>query len=187
MDGFIQCLQCSQELELTVMKFCPECGSAVDKEELLIRYYFQRGFSYLSIISFLNNYHDIELSIRTLQSRLSEYGLRRRGTNTPDAVVSEAIEQELDGPGCMRGYRAMWHCLRLQYGIQTSRNNVERILRELDPEGTALRRARRLRRRSYMNPGPNFAWHVDGYDKLKRQTVSQFTAAWMGLVDVICG
>ena len=167
MDGFIQCLQCSQELELTVMKFCPECGSAVDKEELLIRYYFQRGFSYLSIISFLNNYHDIELSIRTLQSRLSEYGLRRRGTNTPDAVVSEAIEQELDGPGCMRGYRAMWHCLRLQYGIQTSRNNVERILRELDPEGTALRRARRLRRRSYMNPGPNFAWHVDGYDKLK--------------------
>ena len=107
MDGLIQCLQCSQELELTVMKFCPECGSAVDKEELLIRYYFQRGFSYLSIISFLNNYHDIELSIRILQSRLSEYGLRRRGTNTPDAVVSEAIEQELDGPGCMRGYRAM--------------------------------------------------------------------------------
>ena len=121
----------------------------------------------MSIISFLNNHHGIELSIRTLQNRLSEYGLRRKGTNTPDAVIYEAIEQELDGPGCMRGYRAMWHCLRLQYGIQTSRNNVERILRELDPEGTALRKAHRLRRRSYMNPGPNFAWHVDGYDKLK--------------------
>ena len=118
----------------------------MDKEELLIRYHFHRGFSYLSIISFLNNYHDIELSIRTLQSRLSEYWLRRRGTNTPDAVVSEATEQELNGPGCMRGYRAVWHCLRLQYGIQTSRNNVERILRKLDPERTALRRARRLRR-----------------------------------------
>ena len=167
MDGVIQCLHCSQELELTLMKFCPECGSAVNKEELLIRYYFHRGFSYLSIISFLNNHHGIELSIRTLQNRLSEYGLRRRGTNTPDAVIYEAMEQELDGPGCMRGYRAMWHCLRLQYGIQTSRNNVERILRELDPEGTALRKAHRLRRRSYMNPGPNFAWHVDGYDKLK--------------------
>ena len=83
----------------------------VDKEELLIHYYFQRGFSYLSIIS----YHNIKLSIRTLQSRLSEHGLRRRGTS--DAVVSEAIEQELDGLGCRRGYRAMWHCLRLQYGI----------------------------------------------------------------------
>ena len=157
MDGVIQCLQCSQKLELTVMKFCPECGSTVDKEELLIRYYFHCGFNYLSIISFLNNYHDIELSFRTLQSRLSEYGLRRRGTNTPDAVISQAIEQELDGPGCMRGYRAMWHCLRLEYGIQTSRSNVERIVRELDPEGIALRRARRLRRRSYVNPGPNFA------------------------------
>ena len=31
----------------------------------------------------------------------------------------------------------------------------------------ALRRAHRLRRRSYMNPAPNFAWHVDWYDKLK--------------------
>ena len=61
----------------------------------------------------------------------------------------------------------MWHCLRIKYGIQTSRNNVERILRDIDPEGTALRRAHRLRRRSYTNPGPNYAWHVDGYDKLK--------------------
>ena len=24
-----------------------------------------------------------------------------------------------------------------------------------------------LRRRSYTNPGTNFAWHIDGYDKLK--------------------
>ena len=26
---------------------------------------------------------------------------------------------------------------------------------------------RRLHRRTYVCPGPNFAWHVDGYDKLK--------------------
>lgn len=66
MDGIIQCLGCSQEVELTSMNFCPECGTAVNKEELLIRYYFHRGFSYSSIISFLNNRHD-EISIRTLQ------------------------------------------------------------------------------------------------------------------------
>ena len=40
-------------------------------------------------------------------------------------------------------------------------------VRDLDPKGTALKRAHRLRKRSYMNPGPNFARDVDGYDKLK--------------------
>lgn len=29
------------------------------------------------------------------------------------------------------------------------------------------RSARRLTRRNYLSPGPNFCWHVDGYDKLK--------------------
>lgn len=79
--------------------------------------------------------------------------MKRRGTETPNAVVYEAVQQELDGPGCMRVYRAMRHRLRLKYGIQTPRNNVESILREIDPEGTALRRARRLWRRAYTNIG----------------------------------
>ena len=41
------------------------------------------------------------------------------------------------------------------------------ILRELDPDASALRKARKLQRRSYVSPGPNATWHVDGYDKLK--------------------
>ena len=41
------------------------------------------------------------------------------------------------------------------------------ILRELDPDASALRKARKLQRRSYVSPGPNTTWHVDGYDKLK--------------------
>ena len=44
---------------------------------------------------------------------------------------------------------------------------VAAILRELDPEGTQLRKSHRLKRRVYRNPGPNYAWHIDGYDKLK--------------------
>ena len=37
----------------------------------------------------------------------------------------------------------------------------------MDPEGTRLRQAHRLKRRRYTNPGPNYCWHADGYDKLK--------------------
>ena len=52
-------------------------------------------------------------------------------------------------------------------GIRVPRVIVQRLLKELDPSGTESRRSRRLRRRRYQNPGPNFAWHIDGYDKLK--------------------
>ena len=41
------------------------------------------------------------------------------------------------------------------------------VLKEIDPEGTNMRKARRLRRRKYVSEGPNSCWHADGYDKLK--------------------
>ena len=41
------------------------------------------------------------------------------------------------------------------------------ILRELDPNGVAARLLRRLERRTYTVPGPNFIWHMNDYDKLK--------------------
>ena len=75
--------------------------------------------------------------------------------------------KELDGPGSCKGYRGMWGLLRTSYGIQTSRDNAMSPLRQLDPEGTSQRKARRLRRRRYYSESPNKCWHDDGYDKLK--------------------
>ena len=40
-------------------------------------------------------------------------------------------------------------------------------MREICPERTERRRAHRLKRRVYRNLGPNYAWHCDGYDKMK--------------------
>ena len=42
-----------------------------------------------------------------------------------------------------------------------------KISKDIDPEGTDSRRRPRLRRRIYRNPGPNYAWHIDGHNKLK--------------------
>ena len=41
------------------------------------------------------------------------------------------------------------------------------LLRQMDPLGTGRRKQRRLQRRVYRNKGPNYVWHVDGYDKLR--------------------
>lgn len=48
------------------------------------------------------------------------------------------------------------------------RQTVSSILRTLDPDGVARRRHRVIDRRSYVNKGPNYLIHIDGYDKLKR-------------------
>ena len=37
----------------------------------------------------------------------------------------------------------------------------------INPGRVEERRNRRLHRRDYISPGPNFVWHIDGYDKLK--------------------
>ena len=41
------------------------------------------------------------------------------------------------------------------------------FLKEIDPAGCERRRQHSIRRRQYVNPGPDFAWHIDGYSKLK--------------------
>ena len=41
------------------------------------------------------------------------------------------------------------------------------MLKEIDPEASELRRRHRLKWRVYVNQGPDYAWHLDGYDKLK--------------------
>ena len=47
------------------------------------------------------------------------------------------------------------------------RNTVMEMVRDIDPQGVQERKRYRLRRRRYFAPGPDFVWHLDGYDKLK--------------------
>ena len=135
--------------------------------EEAIRYYFKKNYQYKTIIKLLEKFHDITISKGTLLNKLKEYGLRRRGNVVDQNRVRECIQLELDGSGQMLGYRAMWRRLQSKYDIQVPRLVVQTILPEIDPEGSRLRRANRLRRRNYLNPGPNYCWHTDGYDKLK--------------------
>jgi len=92
--------------------------------------------------------------------------VQRRGADFYETEVRTRIQLELDGPGCLSGYRSVWHTLRHE-GFTIPRHSVEILLREMDPDGCELRRRHQLQRRTYVNPRPNFCWHTDGYDKLK--------------------
>ena len=47
------------------------------------------------------------------------------------------------------------------------RQAVTTYLQETDPERCERRRRRKLKRRVNTNPGLNYCWHIDGYDKIK--------------------
>jgi len=136
--------------------------------EELITSYFNKGYSYNEIVNFLNHSHGITISLRTLKSRLRSYGLRRRGNYTDNHIetVVQSVIEHIRINGNTHGYRYIWHMLRLN-GVTATRDLVMMILKQLDPEGADLRRRKTLIRRSYYSKGPNWVWHVDGYDKLK--------------------
>ena len=82
----------------------------------------------------------------------------------PDIV--SFIQHKLQGRGSCIGYRAMQQrCIKNQ--LYVLRGIVAQIMKELDPVGVDARQRKALRCRLYYSKGPNWVWHLDGYDKLK--------------------
>lgn len=46
----------------------------------------------------------------------------------------------MQGSGGLSGYRKMWHVLRMKYHIHVPRSLVARVLKDLDPEASTLRK-----------------------------------------------
>ena len=111
--------------------------------------------------------HDRELSLRQLKRILARRGLKRRHNSSDVRTVLTAIEQELRGSGSDVGYRSVWQRLVTDHGLVVCKETVRHVLRIIDPDGVDRRLRHRLQRRQYKGRGPNFIWHIDGYDKLK--------------------
>ena len=62
------------------------------------------------IVIFLRLYHNINISKRTLERRLSYYGFRKKGfSNVTINELKNAIEYEIQGPASMRDCCRLWH------------------------------------------------------------------------------
>jgi hypothetical protein len=133
----------------------------------LVEAYFHLGLGYPEIVAFLGLWHGIRLSLRHLKRILRRRGLRRRCAHSDGNDIVSAIESELKGSGSSIGYRLMHQRLIIDYALNVDRETVRLVLRTLDPEGVDLRSKKRLKRREYYAKGPDFIWHIDGYDKLK--------------------
>lgn len=132
----------------------------------LIELYFHLGLKYKDILHILSVKHRIILSLKTLKRILKKNGLFRRKLFDNLAETIQFIRDELQGSGALHGYRWMYTKCK-ERGLHVRKEDVRLILSTLDPDGTEIRRSRRLNRRAYFSKGPNFVWHVDSYDKLK--------------------
>ena len=132
----------------------------------LITKYFNMGLTYAEIVYCLKENHDISISHRHLKRVLKMLHLDRNKTFSDSADVITFIDRQLQSSGQLHGYRWMQQKCKLS-NLRVRREHVRIILKELDAEGTARRKARRLHRRVYFAPGPNYIWHLDCYDKLK--------------------
>ena len=141
-------------------------NNALTREEI-IENYFNLGLTASEIALFLVSVHGIRISLRHLKRILRQLGCTRRRHPSDLNEVVQAVEEELRGSGSLLGYRAMHQRLINQYGLVTTREVVRHVLRIFDPEGVEYRSRHRLRRTLYRCKGPNYLWHIDGYDKLK--------------------
>ena len=111
--------------------------------------------------------HGIKLSLSQLKRVLKSRRLRRRKTASRITEVINAVEEELRGSGNSIGYRQMHQRVLVDHSLVVARETVRIILKTLDSEGVLLRSRHRFRRRTYSVKGPNYMWHLDGFDKLK--------------------
>ena len=140
-----------------------------DEHQEVILKYLDDGLTYEEIREFLRVQHASEISLSTLKRWIKSKGIKRRplsGIRSSQSVIFNAVQEELSGSGANFGYRRMHRSL-LSAGIICRRKDVRLAIKQLDPEGVELRKKRRLHRRKYRSPGPNYAWHIDGHDKLK--------------------
>ena len=133
----------------------------------MIRFYFNQRYSSKEICGLLLFVHHIVVSRRQLKRIKFRLRLRMRENFSPVEEIFTAMVALHQNGYSNYGYRMMWKMLHVIYNLRTTQETVRLILKGIDPEGVELRRRHRLRRRRYVKKGPNFAIHIDGYDKLK--------------------
>ena len=121
-------------------------------------------FSVVDIASLLG------VSIRTIERRLSEFGLRIRSTysDISDQALDNILRNILtEFPNT--GYRRMTSFLQSR-GLRIQQNKIREAVRRVNPAGVLLRalEIRTIHRRHYQVYGPLALWPMDGNHKLIR-------------------
>ena len=124
-----------------------------------VEFLLERCFSAVDISSLLG------VSVRTLERRLSEFGLRARSTVSDQALDNPMRNILTEFPNT--GYRRMTGFLKAR-GLRIQQSRIREAMRRVNPVGVLLRALElcTIHRRRYQVCGPFALWHIDGNHKL---------------------
>ena len=100
-------------------------------------------------------------SICTLANRLKFFDIKYIDYNLEIENVHNAVSNELQGPGCKLGYRAMTRKIREVHQLNVPRDVVYNLMKDIDPEGLERRGGvgeskRRKRNKRFISPVGGF-------------------------------
>ena len=108
-------------------------------KEVLTKYV-QQGLQRSEALDFLRGkFPEYVWSIRSLDRRLRHFNIFYNDRSVQVQDLKEAIDEELKGPGKLLGYRALHKKIRLEHGLNVTRDQVYDVMSELDPQGLEAR------------------------------------------------
>jgi hypothetical protein len=155
------------------------------KEEL--QKYVKQGLQRSEILSFVErDFAEYAWSKRTLDRRLQYFDIYQTDRTVSVEDVRAAVSKELEGPGQLVGYRAMYHKIRQGHNLNAPRNLVHAVMYDLDPEGLESRQPMKRQRREkghFVTKGTDWVHSMDGHDKMMGYQNSTFPLAIYGSID----
>lgn len=149
--------------------------------------YVLQGMQRVEIMDYMmRDFSNYKWSLRTLDRRLRHFNIYYTDYGVSISKVTAAVENEMNGPGKLLGYRAMQNKMRQKYDIKVPRDRVYDMMYAIDPERLEARQPGFKRKRAkicFTTKGPNWFLSVDGHDKLMGFQNSTFPLAIYGCMD----
>jgi len=149
--------------------------------------YVKEGLKREEILDFVvRDFREYAWSLRTLDRRLRYFGISFTDRNVTVDQVKTAVRKELDGPGQLLGYRALYKKVRQVHNLNVPRDLVYAVMYDVNPEAMEQRLPlckRKKPKGHFSSPGPNFVHSLDGHDKLMGFQNRTFPIAVYGCID----
>ena len=140
-----------------------------DQLEQDLKTYTSQNLKRSEVLDFMQrDFPQYNWSLATLDRPSSSFGIHYIYYDIPLAVVSDAVQKELEGPGQLLGYTAMNQKLRTEHNVQVPRHLVYNMIAELNPEGLEARSLQRRKKKpkgQFTSEGPLWVASLDGHDK----------------------
>ena len=156
-------------------------------KQALVTLFVHQGLERKEVLDYMNrDFSCYKWSLSTLDRRMRFFNIHKINRNIPIAEVRDAVQNEINGPGQLLGYRAMHQKIRQKYQLNVSRDMVYDLMYDIDPDRLAGRLPGLKKKKAkigFTTKGPNWVFSVDGHDKLMGYQNSTFPIAIYGCID----